>query len=311
MQQPEMMGGMGMQQPGMMGGMGMGGVRQPVPGIMGSGMNGMGGVSMGMGGPPPNRQHPSAGMSAHAPAPAPGGFCPQCGTPISAPFCGGCGKPTGVAAKRPAAPAAAAAPPRQQHQAGGYQQNPNPGMAGAPHEYANVTADMTASPFGPGGDMQSYGSTLLNAAGNPNANAANPMDAGSLMPNGTHTMFESQSAGHLLRIRGNDNVVSTTVDGSPRDHAASSARSRRQALSYRQRELSAPVASNLARRHYQRMRHCCKCVMSVIIYITTYSVSYQLEMHGCWGVVTASRHCASMAAIYTQPPFLSVRTILC
>lgn len=39
--------------------------------------------------------------------------------------------------------------------------------------------------------------------------------------------------------------------------------------------------------------------MPVIIYITmaTYSVSYQLEMHGCWGVVTASRHCASMAAI--------------
>ena len=45
--------------------------------IMGSGMNGMGGVSMGMGGPPPNRQHPSASMSAHAPAPAPGDFCPQ------------------------------------------------------------------------------------------------------------------------------------------------------------------------------------------------------------------------------------------
>ena len=79
-------------------------------------------------------------------------------------------------------------------------------MAGAPHEYANVTPDMMASPFGPGGDMQSYDSTLLNAAGNPNANAANPMDAGSLMPNGTHTMFESQSAGHLLKIRGNGDV---------------------------------------------------------------------------------------------------------
>ena len=180
------MGGMGMQQPGMMGGMGMGGVRQPVPGIMGSGMNGMGGVSMGMGGPPPNRQHPSASMSAHAPAPAPGDFCPQ------------------FVASRLALLLSALL--LLLHQAGGYQQNPNPGMAGAPHEYANVTPDMMASPFGPGGDMQSYDSTLLNAAGNPNANAANPMDAGSLMPNGTHTMFESQSAGHLLKIRGNGDV---------------------------------------------------------------------------------------------------------
>jgi hypothetical protein len=86
---------------------------------------------------------------------------------------------------------------------GGQQQqrrNPNPGAA--PPEYAHLTPGQTGDPFAPGADAR-----MLNAVGNPNAESANPMDAGSIMPNGTHTMFGSfENQGGLLKISSNGDV---------------------------------------------------------------------------------------------------------
>jgi hypothetical protein len=117
-------------------------------------------------------------------------------------------------------------PPRQQqpHQQQPHQQQPpqghggsgGGGMPGAPPEYANITPQQAASPFGqPGVTMQSYDAGLLNAVGNPNANSANPNDAGSLMSNGTHVMFENQHSGRLLKIQSNGDV---SFDGRLMDH---------------------------------------------------------------------------------------------
>jgi hypothetical protein len=84
----------------------------------------------------------------------------------------------------------------------GGQSSAPPGAPGAPAEYANVRM----GGLKPGQSMADYDTELLKAAGNPNAEAPNPMDAGSLMPNGTHTMFQSQSSSSLLRIRSNGDV---------------------------------------------------------------------------------------------------------
>ena len=90
------------------------------------------------------------------------------------------------------------------------QRNQNPGAP--PPEYANLTpGQMNANPFAPGADA-----AMLNAVGNPNANSANPMDAGSIMPNGTHTMFGSyENQGGLLKIQSNGDV---TFNGRLMDH---------------------------------------------------------------------------------------------
>ena len=49
--------------------------------------------------------------------------------------------------------------------------------------------------------MRAHERGLLAAVGNrAAASGGNPMDAGSLMENGTHLMFENQNSTHLLRI---------------------------------------------------------------------------------------------------------------
>jgi hypothetical protein len=86
----------------------------------------------------------------------------------------------------------------------GHSGNP---AAGAPPEYAHLSAaEMSADPFAPGADAR-----MLRAVGNPGADSANPMDAGSLMPNGSHMMFENQNSGKLLKIQANGDVDFTGV----------------------------------------------------------------------------------------------------
>lgn len=75
------------------------------------------------------------------------------------------------------------------------------GYGAPPPEYAHLTPAQTASPFVPGGNMRAHERGLLAAVGNrAAASGGNPMDAGSLMENGTHLMFENQNSTHLLRI---------------------------------------------------------------------------------------------------------------